>query len=216
MPSLLVIVFVIQLLIHLVNTIGAAAINETLWNLYCRLPLRSSQSTAEQIRLRNEVVRLKREMAAVSAQDEFTRWAKLRRQHDKALAEHDKTAETLKTTRSTFDRRANYTRWTLTTGLRFFLQFWHGKTPIFTFPRGWVPWYVEWTLAFPRAPSGSVSINVWSAACAAVLQLVGDLVVWAMVGSGQKGAKEKGEPMKFGAGSGTTAGGGGGDEKKEL
>jgi hypothetical protein len=36
------------------------------------------------------VVRLKREMAAISAQDDFARWAKLRRQHDKALEEHDK------------------------------------------------------------------------------------------------------------------------------
>ena len=32
-------------------------------------------------------------MAAISAQDEFTRWAKLRRQHDKALAEHDQKGE---------------------------------------------------------------------------------------------------------------------------
>jgi hypothetical protein len=36
------------------------------------------------------VVRLKREMAAISAQDDFARWAKLRRQHDKTLEEHDK------------------------------------------------------------------------------------------------------------------------------
>jgi hypothetical protein len=43
-----------------------------------------------QIRLRSDVVRLKREMAAISAQDDFARWAKLRRQHDKALEEHDK------------------------------------------------------------------------------------------------------------------------------
>lgn len=44
----------------------------------------------EQTRLRKEVVRLKREMNAISAQDDFARWAKIRRQHDKALEEHDK------------------------------------------------------------------------------------------------------------------------------
>lgn len=33
---------------------------------------------------------MKREMNAVSAQDDFARWAKLRRQHDKAVAEYDK------------------------------------------------------------------------------------------------------------------------------
>jgi ferric-dicitrate binding protein FerR (iron transport regulator) len=38
------------------------------------------------------VVRLKREMTAVSAQDEFARWAKLRRTHDKAVADYEKSS----------------------------------------------------------------------------------------------------------------------------
>jgi hypothetical protein len=63
-----------------------------------------------------------------------------------------------------------------------------------------VPWYVEWTLAFPRAPSGSVSINVWSAACAAVLKVLGDLVGDLLViMKGQTGARRKEEAMKVGA-----------------
>jgi predicted aconitase with swiveling domain len=49
----------------------------------------------EQARLRREVVRLKREMKAISAQDEFSKWAKVRRQHDKALEEHDRKGKTL-------------------------------------------------------------------------------------------------------------------------
>lgn len=109
-------------------------------------------------------------------------------------------------------------RWILTSGVRLFLQFWHSKTPVFTFPRGWVPWYVEWTLAFPRAPSGSVSINVWSAACAAVLKVMGDLVEYLLVMmQGQTGVKRKGEAMKFGADGkmGTSAGAARGS-KKEL
>lgn len=117
MLSLLVVVFFIQLVCHLVLTIGSKPINDLvrgntlrppiflwypdarttdtnlhtqLWQIYCRLPLRSSRDIQEQIRLRREVVRLKREMNAVSAQDEFSKWAKIRRQHDKAMAEHDK------------------------------------------------------------------------------------------------------------------------------
>jgi hypothetical protein len=81
-----------------------------------------------------------------------------------------------------------------------------------------VPWYVEWTLAFPRAPSGSVSINVWSAACAAVLKVLEDLVGYLLVIiQGQTGVKRKGEAMKVGAdgktGTGTSAARG---SKKEL
>lgn len=59
--------------------------------LYNKLPI-SGNSTqySEALRLKKEVVRLKREMGTVSAQDEFARWAKLRRQHDKAVADYDK------------------------------------------------------------------------------------------------------------------------------
>ena len=45
-----------------------------------------------QVELQREVVRLKREMNATSSQDEFAKWAKLRRQHDKVLAQYDETS----------------------------------------------------------------------------------------------------------------------------
>ncbi|EXJ58099.1 hypothetical protein A1O7_05523 [Cladophialophora yegresii CBS 114405] len=178
MPSLLITVFVIQLVCHLVLTIGSKPINDLLWQIYTRLPLQSSRDMQQQVRLRREVVRLKREMNAVSAQDEFSKWAKLRRQHDKALEEHDKKAAAVSSARASFDTKATAIRWTCTSGLRFGLQFWHAKTPVFTYPRGWFPWYVEWLLGFPRCPYGGVSINVWSTACATVIALVGDVVVY--------------------------------------
>ena len=43
-----------------------------------------------------------------------------------------------------------------------------------------MPWYVEWVLGFPRAPYGSVSVQVWGASCAVVVALVGDTVGWAL------------------------------------
>jgi len=61
-----------------------------LWVLFNRFPTSTSRAANEQIALKREIVRLKREMGAVSAQDEFTKWAKLRRQHDKAEAEFNK------------------------------------------------------------------------------------------------------------------------------
>ena len=93
--TLLIVVFVIQLTLYLINSIGAKTINELLWQVYIRLPLGTSQNIQEQGRLRRDVVRLKREMAAISAQDDFARWAKIRRQHDKALAEYDKTGRSI-------------------------------------------------------------------------------------------------------------------------
>ncbi|KAJ9606965.1 GET complex subunit get1 [Cladophialophora chaetospira] len=191
MPSLLITVFIIQLLCHLVQTVGAKPINDLLWQIYARLPLQSNKDQGEQIRLRREVVRLKREMNAVSAQDEFSKWARLRRQHDKAMEEYDKKAAAVSSTRSSFDTKATALRWTCTSGLRFALQFWHAKTPVFTYPRGWFPWYVEWLLGFPRCPYGGVSINVWSTACATVIALVGEVVLYLLVLTRTGGLKEK-------------------------
>lgn len=87
-------------------------------------------------------------------------------------------AAAVSSSRASFDTKATAVRWTCTSGLRLALQFWHAKTPVFTYPRGWFPWYVEWLLGFPRCPYGGVSINVWSTACATVIALVWDVVTY--------------------------------------
>ena len=73
-----------------------------------------------------------------------------------------------------------------------------------------MPGYVEWLLAFPRAPTGSVSIQIWGIACATIVQLVGAAVVAGMVLVGQQ--QQGRQKMKMGAGFG----GGKGEGKKEL
>jgi hypothetical protein len=82
---------------------------------------------------------------------------------------------------------------------------WFAKEPMFWIPAGWVPYYVEWVLSFPRAPVGSVSINVWGIACASMLALASEGVaaVWVLgTGRGVPARREKEEPMVVGAGKG--------------
>ena len=84
---------------------------------------------------------------------------------------------------------------------------------MFWLPAGWVPYLAEWILSFPRAPLGSISINIWAMACASMIALVSEAIVgvWTLR-SGQvqvgarKGEKIRMEPMAA-AGRG---------EKKEL
>lgn len=73
-----------------------------------------------------------------------------------------------------------------------------------------MPIYVEWLLAFPRAPRGSVSIQMWGIACATIVQLVGAAVVAGLVLVRQQ--QQGTQKMKMGAG----AMGGKGEGKKEL
>jgi len=87
--SVLLLVFILQLLIHLINTAGSQAVNDLLWWLYTQLPTPHSADTATLSKLRRDVVRLQRELNATSAQDDFATWARLRRQHDKAKDQYE-------------------------------------------------------------------------------------------------------------------------------
>jgi hypothetical protein len=61
-----------------------------LWTLYNKFPTPTSSSAQKATKLKRDIVRLKRELGAVSPQDDFARWAKLQRQHDKAMSEYQK------------------------------------------------------------------------------------------------------------------------------
>ena len=83
---------------------------------------------------------------------------------------------------------------------------------MFWLPKGWVPSYVEWILAFPRAPTGSVSIQVWGIACGTVVRLASTAVVasWVLVKQLRESPAKQKEAMKMGGR------GGGQGVKKEL
>ncbi|KAF9738548.1 GET complex subunit get1 [Paraphaeosphaeria minitans] len=208
MPSLLLVMFVLQTVLHIINTVGANTINELLWVLYNKLPTPTSSSAQRVQALKRDIVRLKRELAATSPQDNFSGWAKLDRQHNKATAEYQKLDASLRTHQSTFTSTISTLRWLGTQGARFLLQMYFAKSPMFWIPAGWVPYYVEWILSFPRAPLGSVSINIWGIACASMLALASEAVAATYVLATKKAIPvgEKGEPMalKDGAGKGTT------------
>ncbi|GIZ44195.1 hypothetical protein CKM354_000739900 [Cercospora kikuchii] len=210
MPSVILVVFVVQLLLSLISTVGAQAINDLAWYLFTLLPTPQSRAAKENLKLRSEVVQLERELRATSAQDEFAKWAKIRRQHDKAKDKYEKQASSLTSFRSTFMSIISKLRWVGTQGVNFLLNTYYSKTPMFYLPQGWVPYHAEWLLSFPRAPVGGVSVNVWAIACGSVIGMVMELVVAAL--ALKKGEGKAGEKVKIPAN--TPAGVGG--RKKEL
>ncbi|TVY58016.1 Protein get1, partial [Lachnellula suecica] len=153
--------------------------------------------------------------------DNFAKWAKLRRQHDKLVEQVEANKKLLDSTKSTFDSTVSALRWLGTNGVRALLQFWFQKQPMFWVPKGWMPYYAEWLLSFPRAPVGSVSIQAWGLACGAIILLVSDAIVAVVALSTGKGGApkqeqgQKGEPMAV-PGENVTAESRNGNEKKEL
>ncbi|KAJ5665658.1 Protein g.t1.c1 [Penicillium maclennaniae] len=176
MLSLVLTVLFVHIAIYLVNTIGATTIDALLWHLYLKLPTSTSRNAREQQEKKREAMQLKREMNNTSSQDEFAKWAKLRRRHDKAMEEHESMNKLVSAQKTSFDWSVKTARWLSTNGLKIFLQFWYSKTPVFALPAGWFPYYVEWILSFPRAPLGSVSIQVWSNVCATTIGVMAEVL----------------------------------------
>ncbi|KFY08850.1 hypothetical protein V492_05854 [Pseudogymnoascus sp. VKM F-4246] len=134
MPSLLVTVFILQLAIHLVNTVGAAAVNTLLWNLYNSLPTPTSKAFKEQKKLQAEYLVTRKQLNSISAQDQFAKWAKLSRTHDKQLENLEKKKAALDGHKAKFNSTVSALRWVSTNGLRMLIQFWYAKEPMFWLP----------------------------------------------------------------------------------
>lgn len=106
MPSLLIVIFAVEAAVRLIDAVGAAAINNLvrtqlrplawttesflltvtqLWTIINYLPISTSQTAAQQRKAQTDYLAVRSELNATSSQDEFAKWAKLRRKHDKLL-----------------------------------------------------------------------------------------------------------------------------------
>ncbi|OQE36188.1 hypothetical protein PENCOP_c012G05126 [Penicillium coprophilum] len=196
MLSLVLTVFFVHIAIYLVNTIGASTVDSLLWLLYLKLPTPTSRTARKQQQLKRQVLEQKHEMNSTSSQDEFAKWAKARRRHDKTMEEYEALNKKLTSQKSSFDWTVKIARWICTNGLKIFLQFWYSKTPVFRLPESWFPYYVEWILSFPRAPLGSVSIQVWSNVCATTIALAAEVAGSLLLQvAGQKEGQKEAVPL---------------------
>lgn len=54
------------------------------------LPSETSRSASQRKKLQSEYLKVRRDLNTTSSQDEFAKWAKLRRQHDKLMDQLEK------------------------------------------------------------------------------------------------------------------------------
>ncbi|KAG6030394.1 hypothetical protein E4U41_000115 [Claviceps citrina] len=177
MTRVLLVILTVELVAQFINAVGASQINDLIWTLINYLPISTSKAAAEQRKLQAEYLKVRRELNATSSQDEFAKWAKLRRQHDKLLEQLDAAKKGLEAARSQFDKYLTAMRMLVTKVPQYVVPFWYGKEPMFWLPYGWFPYYAEWIISFPRAPLGSVSAPSWQLACSGVLALLSEVVI---------------------------------------
>ncbi|TFK44119.1 CHD5-like protein-domain-containing protein [Crucibulum laeve] len=170
---ILITIFLLVLMTQVISWIGQSVLLELAYTLH--LWLTRSPLLARQRALKSEILSTKSELLKTSAQDQFAKWAKLRRSVDKGLADLEKLNTQITSAKSSYALKFNTFIWLLTTGLQFVVGWWYRRAAVFYLPEGWFG-PLGWWLAFPFAPRGSVSVGVWQMACRRVIK-VGERVV---------------------------------------
>ncbi|KAH9998458.1 CHD5-like protein-domain-containing protein [Russula compacta] len=171
--SLILTIFALVFVTELVSWIGKSVLLDLAWTAYRQVFNR--KAVTRQRELKSELLSKKAELLQTSAQDQFAKWAKLRRIVDKDIADLDKINSELSASKSSFTLKFGTALWILTTGLQFAIGWWYGRSAVFYLPVAWFGPFTWW-LSLPFAPAGSVSCSVWQMACRRVIK-VGERVV---------------------------------------
>ncbi|CAG8480391.1 926_t:CDS:2 [Diversispora eburnea] len=125
----------------------------------------------KQRKIKKEILNVKHDLARTSSQDQFAKWAKLRRKLDSKLSELEKLTTSLGFLKTTFEIKCTTFLWAIINGSQTLMVLWYFSTPVFYLPDKWFS-PVTFTLSLPFAPSGSVSVLVWFLVCRKVLKRV--------------------------------------------
>ncbi|EKM75594.1 hypothetical protein AGABI1DRAFT_46229 [Agaricus bisporus var. burnettii JB137-S8] len=174
MPSLILTAFLIVLVAQVVSWIGESVLCDFAYALYLRTI--NSSLVRQQSRLKTELLKTKQELAKTSAQDQFAKWAKLRRSVDKMLSDLEKLNSKLSSGKTTFTIAFRVFLWIFVNIPQYGIAWRYRSKPVFWLPQGWFNPIVTWWLAFPFAPKGSVSVMTWTWACKYVLQISNEAV----------------------------------------
>ncbi|KIO20314.1 hypothetical protein M407DRAFT_245854 [Tulasnella calospora MUT 4182] len=167
--DLILTIFLLVLLTQAISWIGKSVLLDLVYALYQRLF--NGAKVAQQRSLKTSILNTKKELLETSAQDQFAKWAKLRRKIDKELADLEKLNSELGSAKTAFSIKFNTAIWILTTGAQMVLGWWYRKTPVFYLPKGWFGPFTWW-LSLPFAPAGSVSCGTWQMACKRVITMM--------------------------------------------
>lgn len=144
----------------------------TSWQFYTIHQYLFHRTTIQrQHQLKKEILTTKQELLQTSAQDQFAKWAKLRRKVDKGLDDLEKLSEfslsqesvgvhdgdrvdkELSALKASYSTKFSTAVWLTTSGAQYILGWWFGKQAVFYLPPGWFG-PAEWWLSLLFAPTG--------------------------------------------------------------
>jgi hypothetical protein len=167
--TLLLLVFVIQIVKQIISAVGKQSIESISWILYCKVAPKFGHTKLASMSEKSTQLRtVVAERRAVSAQDQYAKWTKLNRQHDKLVAEIEQLQKEVDLDKAKVNTFTGYLIATLTSIPIWFFRVWYRSVVLFYFPPAILPRAVEWSIALPFTVTGGVSLTVWMMATGAV------------------------------------------------
>jgi len=143
----------------LLSLVGHAAITSTLYTLVFTYLLPNEQHKTLR-NLKKDIVAGRSELSNTSAQDDFAKWAKIRRRVDKQVGELEALNNALAAHKGQYARYAKILMFILTSGLQWTFTTRHSKAAIVYLPADWFG-PMTWFLGLPFAPKGALSCGVY-------------------------------------------------------
>lgn len=169
--SILVFITLTLFIKHCVDAVGKKTIEDSAWQSYTSLAAKSGNSEFGLLaKKRAELVEINKKRKAISAQDEYAKWTKLNRQHDKLSAEVDQLAEKAAGLKAKINRWVSLAITMLTVVPVWFARIWYRKAILFYLPVGAFPPYLEWILALPFGVTGGIQLTIWMFALNSVIK----------------------------------------------
>lgn len=160
--SLAVAIALIVLITEFILWFGYSQIASLAYGIY--LNVFEKERIQKQRKIKRDILNVKHDLTRTSSQDQFAKWAKLRRKLDSKMSELDKITTSLGYLKTSFEIKFTTFLWVFSNGMQFFMVLWYRSSPVFYLPQDWFS-PISWIFSLPFAPSGSVSVPFWFLIC---------------------------------------------------
>lgn len=156
---LALVLLALVLYVRLASAISTTTIAEAIWHVYTRVaPSPNVKALREN---RRKLVYVRSQRAAMNSKDEFAKWARLDREHQRLKTVIDGLEPSVRGQRAMLQTIVQLCKWSATTGVLLFVQWRWRHEAVFWLPPNSLPKILVWILACPVAPLGSVSTSTW-------------------------------------------------------